>query len=180
MAARVPAAARRVKCPLAGAGIVRLPQIAQPRVSITTDPIPAGFRPVAVVECVRVPAIVPVTGLRIMEQRRVAVSGLGRLVTTLRMPSTRLLKGGVPACLAPISVLPWLVLIGADGQVIHPAVPVGPCGLPIVPVLTSLSSLHWIPLGTTTQVPAGHPPLHGGPVPVISPVITAPESGAPL
>jgi hypothetical protein len=133
-----------VTCPPDGAGVPG-PGRFQPG-----EPIPAGFRPVAVVECVRLPVIVPVTGGPIVERRRVAFDGLGRLVKALRMPSTPRRRGLVPACLAPIANLPWLMLIGHGDQLVHPRIPVGLCGLPIVPVLASLSSMHWQTLGTTT------------------------------
>lgn len=138
-------------CPPDGAGVTG-PGRSQPG-----EPIPPGFRPVAVVECVRLPVIVPVTGGPIVEKRRVAFDGLGRLLKALRMPSTARRRGLVPACLTPIAnLLPWLVLIGPDDQLVHPRIPVGLCGLPIVPVLASLSSMHWQTLGTT--VVGGGPP----------------------
>jgi|SRR5215469_501917 len=148
--AQVLAAARRVKCPAIDTGVAGLPGRGQ-----RTLPIPAGFKPVAVVECVRIPAIAPVAGTRIVEVRRVAVTSLGRLVAALRLPSTPRRRGILPACLAPISNLPWLVLIGPDDQLVRPRVPVGLCGLPIVPVLASLSSVHWRTLGSTNGSPIG-------------------------
>jgi len=113
------------------------------------QPIPAVFRPVAVVECVRIPVLVPVTGGPIVEKRRVAVAGLGKLLAALRLPPTPRRRGLVPACLAPIANIPWLVLIGPHDELVHPRIPTGLCGLPIVPVLASLNSLHWQTLGTT-------------------------------
>lgn len=142
--AGVLAEARRVQCPPGGAGVPGPPGRFQPG-----EPIPAGFKPLAVVECVRIPVIVPVTGGPIVELRRVAFTGLGRLVAALRLPSTPRRRGLVPACLAPIASLPWLMLIGPGDQLVHPRIPLGICGQPIVPVLASLSSLHWQTLGTT-------------------------------
>jgi hypothetical protein len=141
--AQVLAEARRVTCPPDGAGLIG-PGRSQPG-----EPIPAGFRPVAVVECVRIPVIVPVTGGPIVEKRRVAFDGLGRLLKALRLPSTRRSRGLIPACLAPMANIPWLMLIGPHDQLIHPRIPIGLCGLPIVPVLATLSSLHWRTLGTS-------------------------------
>jgi hypothetical protein len=133
-----------VTCPPDGAGLRGVPGRIQPG-----QPIPAGFMPVAVVECVRIPVLVPVTGGPIVEKRRVAVAGLSRLLAALRLPPTPRRRGLVPACLAPIANLPWLVLIGPHDELVHPRIPTGLCGLPIVPVLASLSSLHWLTLGTT-------------------------------
>jgi hypothetical protein len=141
--AQVLAEARRVTCPPDGAGVTGPGRI-QPG-----EPIPAGFRPVAVVECVRIPVIAPVTGGPIVERRRVAFDGLGRLLKALRLPSTPRRRGLVPACLAPTANIPWLMLIGPHDQLIHPRMPIGLCGLPTVAVLTALSSLHWRTLGTT-------------------------------
>jgi hypothetical protein len=144
--AQVLAEARRVTCPPDGAGVRVLPG---PGRTQPGEPIPAGFRALAVVECVRIPVIAPVTGGPIVEKRRVAFAGLGRLVAALRLPSTPRRRGLVPACLAPVANLPWLALIGPDDRLVHPRIPVGLCGLPIVPVLVILSSLHWRTLGTT-------------------------------
>jgi hypothetical protein len=130
------------------------------------EPIPAGFKPVAVVECVRVTSVNHGV-IRIEERRQAAVAGLGRLLAALREPSHPQPKGVLlPACLTPIVYSwPWFVLVSATGQVIHPVVPVGICGQPAPEVLASLKSLHWITLGTT-PLPTGplRPPLHGGPV----------------
>jgi hypothetical protein len=167
------AEARRVKCPaLDGA-------MSPWGGSLRARPIPAGFRPVAVIECIRVPAIVPVDGPQPVEMRRVAVSGLGRLVAALRLPSTPRSRGLVPACLVPDLALPWLVFIGPGDHLLHPRVPIGACGLPIVPVLVSLRSLHWKTLSTTTRVPVD-PGLRvsGSPFPNITPAVTAANPGA--
>jgi hypothetical protein len=167
------AAARRVKCPaLDGA-------ITAPIRSLPAKPIPAGFRPVAVVECIRVPAIVPVAGPEPQQVRRVAFAGLGRLVAALRQPSTPRMRLLVPACLLPVDGLPWIVLIGPGGHLLHPRVPIGACGLPIVPVQVSLSSLHWKTLSVTKGRWVGpQQPMNGSPVPNIKPAITAPQPGA--
>jgi len=168
------AAARRVKCPaLDGA-------ISPPAGSLRAEPIPAGFHPVAVVECLRVPAILPVAGLELNEVRRVAFSGLDRLVAALRLPSTSRSRLLVPACVVlPVDAVPWIVLIGPRDQLLHPRVPIGACGLPISPVQASLSSLHW----KTLSVTKGHwvgprQPVNGSPVPNIRPAITAPQPSA--
>jgi hypothetical protein len=130
------------------------------------EPIPAGFRPVAVVECVRVVSSVTHGHFRLEQRRQVAVTGLGRLLAALRKPSAPRPNGPQPACMVPAASWPWFVLVSATGQVIHPVVPVGLCGEPIEPVLASLNSLHWITLGVT-RLPPGiplHPPLQVGPV----------------
>jgi len=127
-------------------------------------PIPAGFKPAAVVECVTVSSINHGI-VRIEERRRVAVANLGPLLTALRKPSTPRPRSVLPACMVPVRSWPWFVLVSTSGQVVHPVVPVGLCGMPSAAVLASLNSLHWITLGTVS-LPIGplRPPLHGGPV----------------
>jgi hypothetical protein len=168
------AAARRVTCPaLDGA-------VSPPDRSLRAEPIPAGFHPVAVVECLRVPAILPVAGLETNEVRRVAFTGLDRLVAALRLPSTPRSRLLVPACIVlPVDAVPWVVLIGPGGQLLHPRVPIGACGLPIAPVQTSLNSLHWKTLSVTRLRWVGpRLPVEGSPDPNIRPAITAPQPGA--
>jgi hypothetical protein len=158
----VRAAARRLKCPAEG---------------FPTQPVPAGFTSVAVVECLRVTVTAPGGGLKTEEKREVAVSGLAALLRALRQPSARL-RGGVPACMVPASAVPWLELIGRDGQEVHPALPVDSCSMPIVAVRTSLRSLRWVSLGVTPATPVvapsddlvtGRPPIEGGPVHRLTP-----------
>ena len=181
----VPAAARRVQCPDI-IPPVRLPDSARQSISVQphatvqpdgpvqlAEPIPAGFRPVAVVRCVTV-ASVKHGVIRIDQRREAAIAGLSRLEVALREPSTPRPKGPMPACMAPVTARPWFVLVSATGQVIDPLLPLGLCGLPIGPVLASLNSLHWITLGTVALHPL-HPPLDGRPVLDITPAITAPN-----
>jgi hypothetical protein len=181
----VPAAARRVQCP----GVippVRLPGsahqdvVVQPHASVQpngpvrlAEPIPAGFRPVAVVRCVTVTSVKHGV-IRIDQRREAAIAGLSRLVAALREPSTSQPKGPLPACMVPVNSWPWFVLVSASGQVVYPLLPLGLCGEPMGSVLASLNSLHWITLSTVALHPVPmRPPLHGGPVHVITPGITA-------
>lgn len=183
-ATAVPAAARQVVCP-----IIATPIATSTVIGWRTEHLPAGFAAVAVVECVRVPAAGPSTGMRTEERREVAVGGLAALLRALRLPSSPR-RSPLPACLVTDAGVPWLTLIGRDGQVIHPAIPTGACGLPIEPVLASLNALRWIPLGATpaspvipqtavspmpvtvlplSPLPTGRPPLQGGPVHRLTP-----------
>jgi len=135
--------------------------------------IPAGFRPVAVVECVTVTSVNHGV-VRIDQRRQAAIAGLGRLLAALREPATARPKGPLPACMVPVSSWPWFVLVSASGQVVYPLLPLGLCGEPMGSVLASLNSLHWITLSTVALHPVPmRPPLHGGPVHVITPGITA-------
>jgi hypothetical protein len=159
--AAVPPAARQVRCPAT---------------SGPTEPIPAGFTPIAVVECIRVTVRTPGGRVTDEEKRQVAVTGLRPLVRALRLVQPRLASGAIPACLIPASPMGWVELVGPRGQLIHPAIPVGSCGVPIPPVVTSLNRLRWITLGVVPApriVPpiepsggldGGRPPIEGGPV----------------
>ena len=140
------------------------------------EPVPAGFRPVAVVECVTVTSLGH-GGVLTYQRRQAAVTGLGRLLAALREPSTPRSRGLLPACMVPGTSQLWFVLVSASGEVIRPAVPVGLCGEPIEPVLASLNSLHWITLGIV-RLPVLRLPLHGGPVHDITPGITAVQAGS--
>jgi hypothetical protein len=174
----VPPVARRVQCP-AVIPLVRLPDAAQPYVSVQpnrpvqpAEPIPAGFRPVAVVECVTMTSLHHGV-FRTDQLRRAAVGGLSPLLAVLRKPPAPRPKGALPACLVPATSWPWIALVSAAGQVIHPVVPVGLCGEPSEQVLADLNSLHWIKLGTVALRPVPFRlPLHGGPVRYIAPGTT--------
>jgi hypothetical protein len=175
----VPLAARRVQCPVVMSPLGHLPVSANGSGSVQpkgpyepAEPIPAGFKPVAVVECVTVTSVNHGV-IRIDERRQAAVAGLGRLLAALRERSHPQPKAALPACLTPIASWPWFVLVSSTGQVIRPVIPVGVCGQPALGVLASLKALHWITLGTVSM-PWGplRPPLHGGPIHDITPGIT--------
>jgi hypothetical protein len=154
-----------VQCPAVIGPLVPLPDSSKGGGPVLpAGPIPAGFKPAAVVECVTVSSINHGI-VRIEDRRRVAVTGLGRLLTALRKPSTPRPRGVLPACMVPVRSWPWFVLVSASGQVVHPVVPVGLCGMPSEAVLASLNSLHWITL-SPVRLPIGplRPPLRGGPV----------------
>ncbi len=139
-AAKVPAAARDLICP-PGPAIGRLKPL-------LSQAIPAGFSPVAVVQCLSAGGIAPVHGQWNYVQKEVAVAGLGPLVTALRAASARHNGAGLaPGCPVLAAVVPRLALIGRDGAVIYPRIPVTMCGAPIQPVVASLAALHWIGLG---------------------------------
>ncbi|HYZ57376.1 MAG TPA: hypothetical protein VE733_28265 [Streptosporangiaceae bacterium] len=130
----IPAQALRVACPSDSSKAGRH-AAAQP-----AQRIPAGFMPIAVVQCS--PAVVSVNGPQAAAVKEVAVSGLGRLVAALRAPSVRMRPDVI--CPAQAIYIPWFVLVGKNGQVIRPKVPHGDCGEPLAPVLASLNALHWV------------------------------------
>jgi hypothetical protein len=119
----VPPAAQAVKCPLPGP---------------LSQAIPAGFDPVAAVRCV-------LTSVQPIEYRlEAAVSNLGPLLTALLAPSSTVSSfTAVPPCLVPMVNFSQLALVGANGQVIEPAIPVSVCGRPSEAVVASLAALTW-------------------------------------
>ena len=148
--AKVPAAAIRVTCPVLGpAGAAGQSVPGQP-----AQPIPQGFSPVAVVQCIEVRAMAP-GGQATNVPKEVAVAGLGALMAAIRRPSAPPTPASrVVGCpVVARIVVPWLVLIGRDGQLIHPRVPVGQCGAPVPPLRATLNSLHWIELPGTLEPP---------------------------
>jgi hypothetical protein len=152
-AANVPAAARTLICPpLSFEG----PNTERP----LNQAIPAGFQAVAVVQCVPVGAIAPASLNYV--RKEVAITGLGPLLAALRKPSG--FRNAVhPDCLLPFMIMPRLALVGSDGAVIYPRIPVNVCGAPIPEVGTSLAALHWIKLSTQFE-PQGATGINpGGP-----------------
>jgi len=136
--ATMPAAAQALSCPRTGAPSGDVNSFGWGQV------IPAGFQPVAAVRCVPASSTPPPSGQLPYVQKEVAVSGLGPLLTALLEPSATL-GGSVPAprCLAPAAGIFQLALIGADGSVIEPLIPVTVCGGPIQPVVASITALNW-------------------------------------
>ncbi len=131
----IPAQALRVACPSASSTAGR--QAA----ALPAEAVPEGFVPAAVVLCTL--AIVPVNGgMSTAPVRKIAVTGLGRLVAALRAPTPGLPPG--TACAAQLIALPWFVLVGENGQVILPKIPLDPCGEPSAAVMQSLDALHWV------------------------------------
>jgi hypothetical protein len=152
-AANVPAVAKALICPLPGTafGPLNAPGTAG-------QVIPAGFSPVAVVQCRAGGAIAPVIRDGSYVRKEVAVADLGPLLTALREPSApRTSPGPTLRCPILIVAVPDLALIGRDGSVIYPRIPVTVCGAAIQPVTASLAVLHWIPLSTTGAPQVGQP-----------------------
>jgi hypothetical protein len=149
-AANVPAAAIEIACPAP----LALPQYA---LGPSSQIIPAGFRPVAVVQCVVTSAVaLHSEGAHVLKEA--ALADLGPLVAALREPSAGRAGVSPPAGCPVLAVAPpGLALVGRDGAVIYPRIPVTVCGAPIQAVAASLAALHWIVLGTT-RVPQGVQP----------------------
>lgn len=136
--ATLPAGVQGLSCPLPGPPSGRVNSFGWGQA------IPAGFQPVAAVQCVPVGSTPPPIGQLPFVHEEVAVSGLGPLLAALLEPSgTPGDSSSVPRCLAPAADVFQLALIGADGQVIEPLIPVTSCGGPIQPVVASIAGLAW-------------------------------------
>jgi hypothetical protein len=151
--ANVPAVAKALICPLLG------PAFERPNAQGSSGQvIPPGFSPVAVVQCGPGGVIAPVVGERNLVRKEVAVADLQPLLTALGEPSARRAgPGPQPGCPVLTVAATELALIGRDGTVIYPRIPVTVCGSPIQPVTASLAALHWIPLSTTGTPQVGQP-----------------------
>jgi hypothetical protein len=142
-AANVPVAARTLICPQVGYGgaVVRPP---------LDQAIPAGFQAVAVVQCIPVSVMIPVAEPDPYVRKEVAIAGLGPLLAALREPSD-LRIDVLRRCMVPATMMPQLALVGSDGAVIYPRIPVNVCGAPIPQVAASLAALHWIVLSAAIE-----------------------------
>ncbi|HTA11599.1 MAG TPA: hypothetical protein VK836_23970 [Streptosporangiaceae bacterium] len=152
-AANVPAAAKTLICPppVPVSGQLNAPGAA-PQV------VPAGFSPVAVVQCRAAGAIEPLAGQLTYVRKEVAVADLRPLLASLQEPSApRAGPGPTPGCPVLTTPVPELALIGRDGSVVYPRIPVTVCGAAIAPVTASLAALHWIMLSATSPQQAGQP-----------------------
>jgi hypothetical protein len=131
----MPAQALRVACPGSKTAAARR------SADLPEQPIPPGFAPAAVVLCN--PAIVFLNhnGRNVPEIRRVATMGLGALMRALRAPSAP--PNSHVACLLQATYIAWFVLVGRNGQIVRPKIPVTVCGEPRPAVIASLNRLHW-------------------------------------
>ena len=103
--------------------------------------LPASFVPVAVIRCVTSFQIIPGKGqweTAILER---ADQGLAPLLTALQRPNQTRPAGTF--CSDLVALPPQFVLVGKDGQVIRPALPVTGCGLVQREVLGALAALPW-------------------------------------
>jgi hypothetical protein len=104
-------------------------------------PLPAGFAAEAAVLCD--PAVHLADGQgRAVDIERVADRGLAPLVAALRRPSERPEPGMI--CPAQLVVVPLLLLIDQEGQIIRPVIPADGCGQPQQQVLNALQRIPWV------------------------------------
>jgi hypothetical protein len=112
-------------------------------------PIPASFRPTAVVMCTDETRTVARDGTWafLVEQR--ADSGFSTFVDELRRPSDELSSGPCPGLLI---IAPWFELIGPDGQGLRVAVPRDECSQPRE---SALNALRGLPFKTVKETRLG-------------------------
>jgi hypothetical protein len=73
---------------------------------------------------------------------RVADRGLSPLVAALRRPSERPTPGMI--CAADLVIVPSLLLIGQEGNIVRPVIPHDACGQPQQQVLDALRHVPWV------------------------------------
>jgi hypothetical protein len=105
--------------------------------------VPAGFAPVAALRCsivghARTPGAPGGRPVTVIEER--TSTGLDGLLDVLRLPWA---TAGSPVCPASLVAAPYVVLVGADGRAIRPALPRDGCGQPRAEVLAVITALPW-------------------------------------
>jgi hypothetical protein len=109
--------------------------------ALPSQAIPAGFAPVAVVRCNPVTVFLNHNRVRMRQVRQVATADLGTLMAALRARSAPANSNVV--CPVQLIAIAWFVLIGKNGQVVLPNIPVTVCGDPSPAALASLGALGW-------------------------------------
>ena len=104
-----------------------------------TGPLPADFRPVAVVRCYQIARGITGHGLWTFDVKQRADHGLGKFIAALRRPSVKTPANAM--CPAIGYLDPSFVLTDRRGRVIRPALPVAECGQPLPAAITALRHL---------------------------------------
>src|SRR5262245_40992154 len=115
-----------------------------------TKPLPADFRPVAVVRCYRKARGITGHGLWRFEVKQRADHSLGKFIAALRRPSVA--TPSDVACLTILYLEPSFVLIDRHGGVIRPALPVMECGRPFPAAITAVQRLPWVTVSVRRTV----------------------------
>ena len=119
-------------------------------VARATKPLPAAFRPVAVVRCYPKARGIPGRGLWRFEVKQRADRGLGAFIAALRRPSVRTPR--YATCLTILYADPSFVLIDRHGRVIRPALPAGQCAQPFPAAAADLQHLPWVTISVRRTV----------------------------
>ena len=112
-----------------------------PRNVTRTKTLPASFVPVAVIRCVTNFQMIPGKGQWEVATLERATQGLDPLLTALHRPNQTRPPGTF--CSDLVELPPQFLLVGKDGQLIWPALPVTGCGLPQAEALGALAALPW-------------------------------------
>jgi hypothetical protein len=109
--------------------------------NVARGSLPASFVPVAVIRCVTSDQTIPGKGLWEVATLERADKNLAPLTTALRHPS----GGKRPGMLCPAIAMvpPQFLLVGSDGKMLVPRLPVSGCGLVQPQVLAALNALSW-------------------------------------
>lgn len=132
-----------------------------------TKPLPADFRPVAVVRCYQKARGINGRGLWRFEVKQRADHGLGKFIAALRRPSVATPDDAV--CPLILYLEPSFVLIDRSGRTIRPSLPVMECGRPFRAAITALRHLPWVTvsvrrtvqIATRAEIVAGCDPQWG-------------------
>jgi hypothetical protein len=109
--------------------------------NVAAGPLPASFDAVAVLRCVTSVQTIPGKGewqVAVLER---AEGDLSALTGALHRPPGRMIPGTI--CPDFVIIPPKIVLVGADGSMVSPKVPVNGCGHTQQQVTAALAALHW-------------------------------------
>ena len=106
--------------------------------------LPASFVPVAVIRCVTSDQMIPGNGQWEVATLERADKNLAPLIAALRRPAPERNPGALCPYIAMVP--PQFVMVGGDGRMIIPRLPLSGCGQVQPQVLAALSGLAWRPL----------------------------------
>lgn len=119
------------------------------------ETLPVSFVPVAVIRCQLRYQTVSGKGEWLVAALQRADQDLATLVAALRRPPGHMLPGMI--CPAFVVAPPQIVLVGRDGTMIRPRMPLDGCGTTQSRVLAALASLTWKTVSVTPISPVRTP-----------------------
>src|SRR5216683_2673928 len=131
------------------------------------EPLPATFKPVAVVRCYSKTRGVNGHGLWRFTVKQQADHRLAAFIAALRRPSVRTPAG--EACPAIGYLDPPFALVDRHGRILRPTLPATECGRPFQAAITGLEHLPWVTvsvrrtvqIATRAELLAGCDPKYG-------------------
>jgi hypothetical protein len=120
--------------------------------NVARGALPASFVPVAAIRCVTGDPMIPGKGQWEVATLERADKNLAPLTAALRRPAQERKPGMLCPYIAMIP--PQIVMIGGDGRMIIPQLPLSGCGLVQPRVLAAISALSWRPVSVrlVTQI----------------------------